>query len=289
MTTPGAELTVRVRDPDTNAVIAFHEAFADAFASWRKVQSLADRRGIIFSALDGFIGHELKTWQLVERFADDRYPAHALEIAKTNVLLEDLDTPEFWTAVGRANFILTDYMEAEKHITKALGIAPKHTRARLLQADLYHVTGRTREAHDFYGAILEDVVPQGKQNLAITELLGFDGNLMHSPIYAASWLCADTNATAKVWAWAGEEFYYSPHFRAQHAYYLLRTKEHLRGLGKLITLTQEMPWYQEGVINAYTIIDQLGFTDRLANEYARLKSLMDKNNWSVEGMYSYTL
>ncbi len=112
---------------------------------------------------------------------------------------------------------------------------------------------------------------------------------MHSPVYAVSWLNADANVTAETWEWAGEEFYYSPHFRAQHAYYLLKIKEHLRGLTKLVTLSKEMPWYREGVINAYNLISQLGLDDHLAEDKSRLKALIDKNSWSASGMHSLDL
>ncbi len=168
---PGWNLrTKAIQKPAMNAF--FPQIFPEAFATWRTVKSRADRRSIIYSALDGFMGNQLKTWQVIERFADDRYPEHALEIAKNNVLLEDLGTAEFWTAVGRINLILTDYAEAEKHLKQALDIDSKHKRARVLLADLYHITGRHKEAHDMYGVLLAEAMPQGKTQAGHNGVVG---------------------------------------------------------------------------------------------------------------------
>lgn len=290
ISTPKASVDLRARHHETNEVIPFAIAFPEQFKTWKTVKSLADRRGIIYSILDKSIGNQLKIWQVIERFIDDRYPEKALSIAMNNRTEEDLQSADYWASVAKVNFVLTNYSEAETNALKALEIEKINKRAKIVLADIYHFTNKLNEAHEIYNSILKELLPKDKEvNLPIYELLGFDGNILNSPIFASSWLKADKNINEETWNWAGEEFYYSPHFRSQHAYYFIEKKEHLKGLVKLLNLSKEMPWFKESVINSYNLIGQLNMEDRMQEEKIRLKSIIDKNNWTMDNLHTFTI
>ena len=56
---PGVDVGLKMRHKETDEVLPFAEAFPEAFAKWQTVQSLPDRRGIIYGVLDGFMGNDL--------------------------------------------------------------------------------------------------------------------------------------------------------------------------------------------------------------------------------------
>lgn len=278
---PGANIKITARHKETNEVIPFAAGFPEQFEPWRTVKSLADRRGIIYSILDTQIGNQMELWQIIERFNDDRYAERALKVAHDHKNDRDERLPDFWNALARTYFILTRYKEAEQCCLKAMEMEPGNIRTKRIYADLLHVTHRQDKAHELYEEILKEKIPGGAEvKLPLQSLLGFDGDIVNSPIYAIAWLKGDKSINPEAWDWATEEFYYSPHFRALHAYHLIENGEHLKGLVKLLSLTKEMPWFKEAVLNSYKLIDELQLAGQLANEKQRLKSIMDSNNWN---------
>ena len=174
----------------------------------------------------------------------------------------------------------------EANALKALQFDSNHKRAKINLADIYHFTNKAKEAHDLYNEILsEHKKPEDTSStLHMYKIWGYDG-IINSPIYASSWLKADKNATAENWDWAGEEFYYSPHFRSQHAYHLIEEKDYLKGFAKLLNITKEMPWFREAVLNSYDLIDQLNYGEVMRDEKIRLKSIIDDNNWTKDNLH----
>lgn len=278
---PGAEVNIRARHQETNEVIPFAIGFPEQFEPWRTVKSLADRRGIIYSLMDSQFGNQLELWQVIERFNDDRYAERALEIATGNKQESDEQNPNFWNALARTNFILSNYREAEQNCLKAMELDSDNIRTKRIYADILHTTGSHDKAHEIYNEILTAKIPKDKtMNLPIQDLLGFDGDIVNSPIYAISWLKADKNMSDATWEWANEEFYYSPHFRSQYAFHLIEKNEHMKGFVKLLSLSKEMPWFKDAIINSYSLIDQLNLTDTMQDEKVRLKQIINRNNWN---------
>jgi len=278
---PGINVDLKMRNKETNEVMSFAEAFPEQFAEWQTVQSLHDRRGIIYAILDKIMGNDLELWQIIERFVDDRYPEHALKIAQEHVQLSDLSNPDFFAATAKAYVILTNYTQAESQARKALELDGGHIRAKIALADALHETGKFKEAHEIYNEVLKTRMPPTNEavSMSFAQLVGFNGNILPSAIYALAWLKNHPDTTIDTWNWANDEFYYSPHFRAQFSYYLLKQKETLKGLAKLYNLTKEMPWYKEAALNCWYVINQLGMSANMANEIAYLEALMKKNQW----------
>lgn len=278
---PGAEVNIKTRHKETNEVIPFAVGFPEQFEPWRTVKSSADRRGIIYALLDSQFGNQLELWQVIERFNDDRYAERALQIATNNKQESDDQNPNYWSALARTHFILTKYEDAEQNCLRAISLDKDNLRTKRIYADILHCTNRNDNAHEIYNEILDSKLPKDKaMNLPIQKLLGFDGDIVNSPIFAINWLKADKNSNDETWEWANEEFYYSPHFRSQYAFHLIETNEHMKGFAKLLNLSKEMPWFKDSAINSYNLIDQLNLTDSMQDEKVRLKQIIVRNNWN---------
>lgn len=280
--TPEMENVDFVLNSEDGSKIKPHVAFSEQFQQWQNIQSIWDRRSLIFSILDKLFGNRLELWQVVDKFTTDRYGEHALKIAKEHGKGEQLNNANFWYALGRAQFYTGHYEEAEKSLEKCLLIDVKHKRGRIVKADLLHSTDRFDEAHEIYDTILkESNFGEEKKSINLIELVGFKG-VINSPIYALALLESHSDVDAESWDELSGEFYFSPHFRAKHAYYLIGTKtqlNQLKGFAKLNSLSQEMPWFKEGVINAYSIIDQLGLQDTMKKDKERLRQIIKENSW----------
>lgn len=280
MSTPGAEVDLKARHQETNEVVPFAVGFPEQFEPWRTIRSLADRRGIIYQLLDSQIGNSLELWQVIERFNDDRYAERALAIALEYKTEEDEKEANYWNALARTNFILTRYEDAEDNCLKALAIDTDNIRTKRIYADVLHCTNRQEKAHSLYNEIIECKVAKDKEmTLPIQNLLGFDGDIVNSPIYALSWLKGHKNMNEETWEWANDEFYYSPHFRFAYGAHLIETSDQMKGFIKVLTVSQEMPWYKDAVINSYSLIDQLGLTDIKQADKVRLAQLIKDNQW----------
>ncbi|WP_205510089.1 tetratricopeptide repeat protein [Longitalea arenae] len=277
---PGVHVGLKMRHKETNEIMSFAEAFPEQFASWQAIESRYDRRSLIYSILDTIMGKDLQLWQIMERFTDDRYAQRAVDTAKAHADATDLNSVDYWTALAKANLVLTNTTTAAENARKALSLDANHHRAKIVLADIHHVTGNIQEAHQLYNEVLKDRLPKtGTSSLTFAQLVGFDGNILPSPFYALDWLQAHPDTTIDSWNWANDEFYYSPHFRTQFAYYLLKEKETMKGLVKLFALAQEMPWYKEAVINSWHLINQLGMAGNMEKAYAWLQSVIENNQW----------
>lgn len=280
---PKVGVDIRMRHNETGEVISFAEAFPDEFEKWKTVRSLADRRGIIYSILDDAIGYNNELWQDIARYNMDRYAEKALKLANEEAQEADLASADYWASLAETNFILTNYPEAETNALTALQLDDNNDRGRRILADVYHCTKRGEQALSLYNRILDKKLPGDEPlTLSITELLGFDGAMLHSPIYALIWLKGSGETNGETWDWANEEFYFSPHFRSQHAFHLIQTKETMRGFAKLLTLSREMPWFHDAVVNSYNLIYQLKLAEKFAEDANRLKQVMAANKWRYD-------
>jgi tetratricopeptide (TPR) repeat protein len=279
---PKEEMSMRVRSEETNEVIPFAIAFPEEFAGWKEVKSIWDRRGIIYKILDNSIGDSMKLWQVIERFNIDRYPEHALKMAAEHATGPDLTDANFHMAVARSYFILAKYKDAEERAGKALHLVPNHLKAKILLADIWHYTHKEERAHELYNEVLRiKLLNDNRKALTIQELVCFEQDLLHSPVYAIALLKADPAVNEATWDKIAGEFYHYPHFRAAHAYFLIQKGEHMKGFTKLMVLSKEMPWFKEGVINSYSLMQQLGLEPQMGADKARLEDIIRREHWTM--------
>jgi tetratricopeptide (TPR) repeat protein len=284
---PGLKAEFNAMGPEGNTPMLWADAHPDIYKSWLPVKSCADRRSIIYKLLDEYFWERLALWQKIERCNDDRYPERALKVVAEMKTRADEKDPNFWNALAKTHFILTNYEEAEKLCKKAMKLDSSNLRTKRILADVLHTVSRHKEAHLLYNEILSAKIPKDKpMALGVHELLGFAGDIVNSPMYAFSWLQSDEKVKEDTWEWATYEFFYSPHFRSQHAYLLVQKGEHLKALAKLASLADEMPWYKEAFLNFVSIMDQLKLnTPPLLARKQQYETVIRENNWTTEGMH----
>jgi tetratricopeptide (TPR) repeat protein len=279
---PREEMSMRVRSEETNEVIPFAVAFPEAFEEWKQVKSVWDKRGIIYKVLDNSIGESLKLWQVIERYNIDRHPEQALKVAAEHATGPDLTDANFHMAVARSYFILTRYKEAEERAEKALSLAPNHLKAKILLGDIWHYTHKQERAHDLYNEVLNiKMANETRKSLTIPELVGFEHDLLHSPVYALTMLRSDAAISEPTWDAIACEFYHYPHYRSAHAAFLVQKGDYMKAFAKFMTLSREMPWFKEGVINSYSLMQQLELEPQMAEDKARLEEIIRKEHWTV--------
>lgn len=281
----GTQMDLELKAENGQA-IGFAEAYPTAFEEWKKIESVWDQRTVIYNLLDSLLGKDLELWQKVIRLVDDRFAEKALTEAQ-NMSKEDFEDPNYWAAKAKMCLVLTNYKEAERSAQKALELDPQNRLARIQLADCYQLQKQTDKAIRLYQQLIQTsrkgLENQGKKiQLSIDELVGFEGNIVHSPLYAVSILNHTENVELEQWERIAPEFYWSPHFRAQHAYFMLQADKALEGLFKLIALSKEMPWFKEAVINSHRLIHQMKGEEPLKHELERLNKIISEKGWEQE-------
>lgn len=268
----------------------FINAFPDIYSKCLDIKSPWDRRSLIFSKLDELFGNQIPPYVYAERLIEDRYPQKALEILnKIDIPSEDKNI--YYTIFAKVLIIMGDYVQAIEKAKKALDDNPDYIKAKIVLADAYHLAGKTDEAHDIYDPILnkylEKIVNKSSCNLNIIELFGAEAERMRSPILAIQFL-KENSLSEEAWKWAENEFYYSPYFRCQHAYWMLeKKKEILPAFSKLLSLFKEMPWIKEAAINIIILIEKIdpkGDKGIAKEDITKIKSLINKNGWNSDKM-----
>jgi tetratricopeptide (TPR) repeat protein len=283
LSAPGTQMELELKAENGNP-IGFAEAYPTAFAEWEKIESLWDKRTVIYNLLDGLLGPKLELWQKIMRLVDDRFAEKALTEAQ-NMSKEDFEDANYWAAKAKMCLVLTNYKEAERSAQKALELDSSNRLAKLQLADSYQVLKKTDQAIKLYQELVQTsrkaLENQGKRlQLNIEEMVGFEGDIIHSPFYAVSILHQTPNVGLEQWEQLAAEFYWSPHFRAQHAYFMLQDGKPLEGLFKLVTITKEMPWFKEAVINSQRLIIEMKGEEALAHELERLDKIIKEKGWS---------
>lgn len=263
-------------------IIPTTQAFEDTYLQWKNIHSPWDRQSVIFDAIDKQYFHRLEKWQVIERYVIDRYPNKAIEFAMKHADEQDFDNPDFLTSMAKCFFVLSKYEKGIEYARKAVEINDKKE-AKIILADLLHLSNNHEEAHRLYDEVLKSFSLKGnsEEKISILQVVGYEYDVLNSSVYAVALLNDDEDS----WNEVAKEFYYCPYFRSQHAFWLLNQGENLKGIAKLVSLSQEFPTYQEGVVNAHSSIlqfrKQIGNDDIWEEELAYLIKIMNHNNWET--------
>lgn len=286
LSNPGKEYTNEMIS-DNGAPMDFKALFPEEFESWNNAESPWDERSIIYSVCDKAFGESLRTWQLAERLIDDRYPDKALKALSGPI--GDL-TANICASFSKAYVILGHNEDALEWAKKGMQLDPSNLRINRAYADALYINKQYDAAIEKYYGISDMAMAEKKEKgidkngYDFYDTHSFDGNMVFSPFFASISLI-ELNANLDEWEWAGNEFYYSPHFRAQHAYELLANDEPLHALTKLTSLTQEMPWFKEGVINCLALLNKLDEDNKYTAEREELSKMIEENQWTTEDMF----
>jgi len=280
----GGDLVYEFKDKNGNIIPPSH-AFEGAYNQWKGIQSTWDKRGVIFAALDSIYFNRIPKAQVIERFVIDRYPEKALQFAASNLNETDYTDPEVLASLAKCHFILLHFDESIALAQKALALDENNKKAKIALADSLHFTGKHQEAHEIYETLLKNsLLNEWKSDeINVLQLVDFKNDIINSSVYAVA-LLSVPEADETIWNAVAEEFYYSPYFRSQHAFWYIRSGESLKGVVKLLATAQEFPWYRDAVVNAQNSIlqfrEQTQSDDLWENELHYLTEIMQKNNWN---------
>ena len=271
------------KDKKGNVIPPSH-AFQEEYNQWKNIQSVWDRRGVIFAALDKVYLDRMSVAQIVDRFVLDRYPERAIMVGTKYGKDEDYQDPKFLASLARCHFFLTNFDKSIELAKKALEIDENNKKAQIVLADSLHLSNKHSEAHDIYGEILakSKLEKWDKGSINVVEIIDFHNDILNSSVYAVGILSNEETDEA-TWYKASEEFYHCPYFRSQHAFWLAKNGQVLKAIAKIISTTQEFPWFQDAVVNAKSMIlqfrEQMGSQDLWEDELKYLTQIIEKNNW----------
>ncbi|PPK92520.1 hypothetical protein LY01_02921 [Nonlabens xylanidelens] len=259
-------------------------AFEETYNEWKTIQSVWDKRSVIFDALDEIYLNKIPKEQIIERFVIDRYPEKALSFSDKYLTEEDLNNPKVLASLAKCQFILSNFDKSIELAEKALNLEKENKKAQIALADSLHLTNNHDKAHEIYQQILKNskLKDWNKENIDVIEIIDYNNDILNSSVYAVG-LLSNAETDENTWNKASEEFYHCPYFRSQHAFWLLKNDEALKGMAKLISTTQEFPWYKDAVVNAKSGIlqmrEQMNSNDLWKSELTYLTQIIEKNNW----------
>ncbi|WP_298419659.1 tetratricopeptide repeat protein [uncultured Kordia sp.] len=259
-------------------------AFEETYNEWKTIQSVWDKRSVIFSALDEIYLSKIPKDQIIERFVIDRYPEKALMFSEKYITEEDFNDDKVLASLSKCHFFLSNYDKSIELAQKAIQLNEENKKAQIALADSLHMTNQHDKAHEIYETILSTskLKDWDKGEINIVEIIDYNNDILNSPVYAVG-LLSNEETDEATWDKAAEEFYHCPFFRSQHAFWLLKNKESLKGMAKLISTTQEFPWYKDAVVNVKSGIlqfrEQMGSSDLWEKELKYVSEIIEKNNW----------
>lgn len=259
-------------------------AFEGTYNEWKSIQSVWDRRSVIYSALDEIYMSKIPKEQIIERFVIDRYAEKALMFSEKFSNEDDLKNADFLASLSKCHFFLSNYDKSEELAKQALEIESDNKKAQIVLADTLHLANKHNEAHKIYQSIMENskLKDWDKEEINVIEIIDFNNDILNSSVYAVG-LLSNSETDETTWNRAAEEFYHCPYFRSQQAFWLLKNEETLKGMAKLISCTQEFPRYKDAIINAKSGIlqfrEQMNSNDLWEDELNYLSEIIEKNNW----------
>jgi len=250
---------------------SFAQAYPAAFKDWLAVDAPWDKRTVVYALLDRLLGAQLASWQKLHRLIDDRLAQTALKEQNEN------PSANFLAQQARLYFVMDQNEKALQLLEQALKQEPLLKAAQLQQAEIWLWQGQAQKAQPIYQRFLQELA-QGQKQLPFEQLFSLAQGGLQAPVYAISFL--QKSKDLKHWEQYAEEFYWSPHYRMQHALQLIQAEQFAYGLSKLLALTKEMPWFKQAVLAAHQFIMQTKGYEVFADDMSRLSKLMLDNNWS---------
>jgi tetratricopeptide (TPR) repeat protein len=285
-------LNINLKHPITQEYCQPSDALPKIYQQWSQIESTWDRQSLFFGVIYDFVGSRMKPWQVANYLTYDRSPIEAFEIlqeASSTNLGEDYS--QHCAALAKNLFSLIQYEESLIWAEKAYQAEPTNPHFETILADAYFLTDRTEEASKIYQSRISLVPPSPSDSISemFLETFSIEQGVLPSPIFAIQLgqQLSDPKQSDEFWKLAEAEFYYSPYFRAHHAYYLASTGKIKECLAKLIALVQEMPWLQEASLNLKYIFDYFNQRgNRIMPDFQESLSqqILDRG-WITDGMF----
>ncbi|MFY1047120.1 hypothetical protein [Chryseobacterium sp. GP-SGM7] len=274
---PISEISLDIEDQNGKSVPP-HLAYSQVFSQWAEIQSKWDRMSVLYEFWDNSQFEKLEDWQIIERFTKDRYATKSLNYFRKKVEGKDQLSVEELVATSKLQRILLDNDAAMTYAEKAYKKFPNNDLAKVEYASVLHLskdTVKREKSHQIIGDLLKRKMKQDEsQN--VFDCFIFSENYLDSSVFAMAYLI-NSNADLEMWDYVADEYYYCPVFRYEHAVKLSETENTgLRSLAKLISLSQEFPWFttalQSTIKNIESMRIQLSKPDFMEKEYLEFKN-----------------
>lgn len=255
---PELRIELNLTHSDGN-VYQEHEAFGGTFAQWQQVQSIWDRRSILFQLWDATEFDKLEKWQVIERLTKDRYALKAIEFEKASITTDDFQDVRLIVAMSKLYRAMDSYDSALHYSKTAYELRPDLDIVKIEYANVLHLSKEIVDkelAHKLFNEVLEKKVEAaGEKKVALLNYFMFSPNYIDSSVFSVLFLY-EGQCDLETWETIAGEYYWCPYFRYEHAVYLNSKGESLRALAKLISLGNEFPWHKTSVLASIDTIQQ---------------------------------
>lgn len=256
---PELEIALNLKDPNGNKIDE-HIGLNATYNEWKGIQSVWDRRSVLYKSMDSTELKKLEKWQIVERFVKDRYSIKATEFIRSNVTDDDFQDIRLILACSKLFRTLDDFESALFYAKRAFAIYPKLDIVKAEYANVLHLSKNEKDkklAHQLMNELLEKRINETEENkFDLFKCFLFSKNYIDSSVFAAIFL-QQADCDLETWDIVAEEYYWCPLFRYEHSLALNRKGESLRSIAKLNSLANEFPWFKLGVLANIDSIKQL--------------------------------
>ena len=281
---------LNLKHPKTKNPAKPHEAIPEIFHQWQEIQSIWDRRSLIFEAIYQFSGQFMKPWQVANYLVAIREPLEAfdilLEASKNQISQEDYGL--HCAALANTLNVLSYYEDALQWAQKANQAVSNDRYFQVLLADSYWLCRHCDEANTIYQNLIAQIPQSEDDSISqmFSDFFALETGAIPSPIFAIQIgkKLSDPSQAEEFWQLAEAEFYHNPYFRMNHAYYLTDRGETERGFAKLATLVKEMPWLREANLNLVEYFNS--FNAALGKQImpeleAEVRQRIQENAWTI--------
>lgn len=276
---PGLDVNIQIEDDKGNTLTAY-QAYGDLFKEWLEIQSKWDRISLFYRFWDQSQFEKLEHWQVIERFIKDRYSQKALQYFEGKMSDKRHFTKEELVALSKLHRILLDNPTAREYIETAYHDHPEDDTVKVEYATVLHIIGNHAEkelSHQIFHEVLDQKI-QRNDTESVFDCFRFSEGYTDSSIFAMLYLM-NTEADNDTWDYVAEEYYYCPVFRYEHAVQLAQSKNPMRALAKLTSLSQEFPWFRialESTIgNIKSVRKQLNDPDFMEKELQEFQASLE--------------
>jgi hypothetical protein len=292
----GDAFKLTLRHPETSEPMAPHVGIAPYFEKWKTIRTPWDRVELFFRYFLESRGSENFDPAAVANILTVlRLPQEALELLNRYELSEpDSDVyARHCGAFARAMIPLERREEALQWARTAATAAPEDARLQLLLADALRLSGAREEAGAIYSSLMDTAAPAPDEapdpiGDVFSRLFAGETGVVPSPFFALDIVATleEPEQAAQFWKLGEAEFYDSPHFRMQHAYYMASAGQVKEAFAKLAVVVQEMPWLREAQINLLQLFKYLDPEGRslMPDLRQKVEQMIQEQGWGMEGM-----
>ena len=285
-------LEINLKHPLTRLPTKPNKAIPKVFKQWQQTQSPQDRQFLFFAAIYKIIGHQMKPWQIANIMNASCQPGNALELLRETMHspLEPEDYLQTCASLAKTLFNLNYYEDALNWISEAYSIDQNNYRFQTIFADCLFMNDNCQDATEIYKSLIATAEKSESDSITktFTDFFSHETGVVPSPVWAVELAnqLADPQQVSEFWQLGELEFYDSPYFRANYAYYLADIGELQRSFAKLITLVKTMPWLKEASLNLIRYFEHFDPSgDKIMPEFqAKLRQQIKDKNWTSAGM-----